>query len=60
MQNFNENIGILLLLGAYALMVKYALGINLIVVVFGGFISLTMWLITRAYRAQQVSNTTTH
>lgn len=50
-QNFNENIGILLLLGAYAMMVNYALPINLIVLVFGAFVSISMWLINRAYRS---------
>ena len=49
-QNFNENIGILVLLGAYMLMVKAQLSIDLIVVVFGAFISLTMTLIYRRHR----------
>lgn len=51
-QNFNENIGILLLIGAYTLMVKYALHINLIVLAFGAFVSVVMSVIYRAYRNQ--------
>ncbi|MBM3350256.1 MAG: lysophospholipid transporter LplT [Betaproteobacteria bacterium] len=49
-QNFNEHIGILLLLGAYLLMVKAHLPINLIVIVFGLFVSLCMTVIHRRYR----------
>jgi MFS family permease len=49
-QNFNENIGILLLSGVYTLMVKYELPINIIVVIFGAFVSLTMSAIYRVYR----------
>ncbi len=44
-QNFNENIGILILLGCYAVMVKTEMNINWIVVLFGLFISTTMMLI---------------
>jgi MFS transporter, LPLT family, lysophospholipid transporter len=51
-QNFNENIGILLLLGIYTLMVHQRLPINTIIVVFGGFVSITMALIFRLYTPQ--------
>jgi len=51
-QNFNEHIGILVMLGFYLLMVKANVGINLIVIVFGLFIILTMSLINKAYRAR--------
>jgi MFS family permease len=51
-QNFNENIGILLLIGAYTLMVKYELSVNLIVLIFGAFVSLAMSAIYRIYRNQ--------
>ena len=47
LQNFNENIGILLMIGAYALMVKANWHIYQIIWAFGLFISLTMtavWL----------------
>ena len=49
-QNFNENIGILVLLGAYTLMVKEDLHINTIVIIFGLFISLTMGIIYKRHR----------
>ena len=51
-QNFNENIGILILLGAYTLMVKEGLHIDTIVIIFGLFISLTMGIIYRRHRTQ--------
>jgi hypothetical protein len=49
-QNFNEHIGILLMLGAYLLMVKAEISINIIVIVFGVFVSLCMMLINKRYR----------
>jgi LPLT family lysophospholipid transporter-like MFS transporter len=48
-QNFNENIGILLLLAAYMAMVKAEFSITLIVILFGAFISLTMGIIYRRH-----------
>jgi len=51
-QNFNENIGILLLLGAYTWMVGAKLEINTIVAIFGVFIIVSMSLITLVYRKQ--------
>ena len=49
-QNFNENLGILLLSGAYTLMVKANLEINYIVTIFGLFVIISMSLINRLYR----------
>jgi MFS family permease len=49
-QNFNENIGILLLLGAYTWMVGARFEINTIVAIFGVFIIFSMSLITFIYR----------
>ncbi len=49
-QNFNENIGILVLLGIYTLMVHQNLPINSIIIVFGAFVSLTMAIIFQLYR----------
>ncbi len=49
-QNFNENIGIAIMLGAYALMVHYNMSINSIVIIFGVFIILSMSTITHLYR----------
>jgi hypothetical protein len=41
-QNFNENIGILLLIGAYTLMVRADLHIHAVMLMFGLFISVVM------------------
>jgi MFS family permease len=49
-QNFNEHIGILVMLGAYLLMVKAGVSIDFIVVVFGLFVSICMTFIHRRYR----------
>lgn len=51
-QNFNENLGILLLSGAYTLMVRANLQINHIVVIFGLFVIVSMSMINRLYRRQ--------
>lgn len=51
-QNFNENLGILVLSGAYTLMVKADIHINHIVVIFGLFVIITMSMINRMYRRQ--------
>jgi MFS family permease len=51
-QNFNEHIGILLLLGAYLVMVKANIPINFIVIAFGLFVSISMSGIYRLYRNQ--------
>jgi len=48
-QNFNENLGILLMLGIYTLMVGYEVPINLIIIIFGIFISSSMALIIKLY-----------
>jgi LPLT family lysophospholipid transporter-like MFS transporter len=50
-QNFSENLGILILSGAYTLMVKYGLPINGIVFIFGLFVLLTM-VIASIYYSQ--------
>lgn len=52
-QNFNENLGILLMIGAYTMMVKAEMSIMSIVVLFGAFVSLTMSIIYRLYRNQK-------
>lgn len=51
-QNFNENLGILILSGGYTLMVKANLHINYIVMIFGLFVIVTMTMINRHYRYQ--------
>lgn len=51
-QNFNENLSILIMGGAYALMVKADMHINTIVFFFGAFVIITMSLINRIYKKQ--------
>ena len=48
-QNFNENLSILVLLGIYALMIKVDMPIQLMIVVFGLFIATTMGYLTRKH-----------
>lgn len=53
-QNFNENIGILVLLGAYTFMVGHGVHIHWVIVTFGLFISAVMTLIWRRHRHDEV------
>ena len=53
-QNFNENIGILIMLGAYTFMVGHDVHIHWVIVSFGLFISLAMTLIWRRHRDDEV------
>lgn len=54
-QNFNENLSILTLLGVYALMLKADISIYLIVVWFSLFVSTTMWYLHRKHRGDRVT-----
>lgn len=56
-QNFNENLGILLLIGVYTMMIKAELPINSIVIAFGLFISVSMGGIYSLYRRQRSTET---
>ena len=49
-QNFNENIGILLLSGTYTLMVREEFSINTIITLLGLFVSVTMLAIYKHYK----------
>ena len=53
LQNFNENGSILLMLGAYALMIQAEFSIKTIVIIFGLFIASTMGWLTRKHRHDQ-------
>jgi hypothetical protein len=48
-QNFNEHIGILVMLGFYLLMVKTQMSMNFIIIAFGTFIILSMSIINKMY-----------
>ena len=52
-QNFNENISVLLMLALYALLVKLALPINAVIVLFGLFVAFTMLLLMRVHARNQ-------
>jgi MFS transporter, LPLT family, lysophospholipid transporter len=54
-QNFNEHIGILIMLGFYLLMVKSNITMSAIIVAFGLFIILSMSIINRIYRTKTTS-----
>ena len=49
-QNFNENIGIFVMVGLYGLMAHQGLGVNTAVVMFGAFVSACMLLVLWRYR----------
>ena len=59
-QNFNENIGILVMVGLYALMVKAGVGINAAIVIFGVFVSGAMILVMLRHRANQARSDSLH
>ncbi|MFL6642310.1 MAG: lysophospholipid transporter LplT, partial [Paraburkholderia graminis] len=46
-QNFNQNLAVLLMLGAYALLLTAKMPAQWIIVVFGVFITFMMWLAKR-------------
>ncbi len=48
-QNFNENISILIMLALYALLISMDFSIYIIIAMFGGFISLSMWLVRKRH-----------
>jgi MFS transporter, LPLT family, lysophospholipid transporter len=52
-QNFNENLNILLMLGLYALMIHAGFRINTIIVLFGTFVCLTMLMVIRLHKRNQ-------
>jgi len=52
-QNFNENLNILLMLGLYSLLVRLELGVNIVIVIFGAFVALMMLAVIRLHNANQ-------
>ena len=59
-QNFNENIGILAMVGLYTFMVKSGLGVNTAIVMFGLFVSGTMALVMLRHRLNQARGDSLH
>ncbi|WP_114649595.1 lysophospholipid transporter LplT [Pseudothauera hydrothermalis] len=52
-QNFNENLSILIMTGLYALLIKTGVSINVVIVLFGLFVAGTMWLVRRQHHKNQ-------
>jgi MFS family permease len=59
-QNFNENLNILVMLALYALMIKYNFHINTIIILFGLSVSMTMWLIMKRHANNQRQGDSMH
>lgn len=59
-QNFNENLNILLMLALYALMIHANFGINTIIVLLGIFVCVTMMLMIRLHKHNQSREDSLH
>jgi len=52
-QNFNENLSILIMTGIYSLLVKAGLSIFTVITLFGVFVAATMWLVRQRHSENQ-------
>lgn len=52
-QNFNENLSILVMTNTYALLIGFGMGINTVIVLFGFFVAATMTLVMLRHRHNQ-------
>jgi len=52
-QNFNENLSILVMTGTYALLIMLGLSINTVIVMFGLLVAGTMWMVNQKHFANQ-------
>lgn len=52
-QNFNENLAILIMTGLYAALLRFGLSVSLVIVLFGLFVALSTYLIGRKHAANQ-------
>ena len=59
-QNFNENIGVLVMLSLYAVIVRLGLSTNTVIVLFGLFVSGTMLLIMWGRRLNHAAGDLKH
>ena len=59
-QNFNENISILVMLAIYSAMIKASLHINIIIIAFGAFVVVTMFGVMVRHRYNQAKGDLTH
>jgi LPLT family lysophospholipid transporter-like MFS transporter len=59
-QNFNENVGILIMVGMYALLIRMDVSVNAAIVLFGVFVSGTMALVLMRHRKNQAQSDSLH
>ncbi len=59
-QNFNENIGILLMVGLYALLMRIGVSVNMAIMLFGAFVSGIMLLVMLRHRHNQARGDSLH
>ncbi|MEB0138058.1 MULTISPECIES: lysophospholipid transporter LplT [unclassified Undibacterium] len=52
-QNFNENLSVLVMLSVYAVMVSLKLNIQIVTILFGVFVACTMFLVMKKHHANQ-------
>ena len=52
-QNFNENLSILVMTGLYALLIRWGLSINMVIILFGLFVAGTMYFVKQRHEANQ-------
>ncbi|AWI80934.1 lysophospholipid transporter LplT [Parazoarcus communis] len=52
-QNFNENLSILIMTGGYALLIMFGLSINIVIVLFGLFVASSMFFVKLRHEANQ-------
>ncbi|MBN9114803.1 MAG: lysophospholipid transporter LplT, partial [Pandoraea sp.] len=52
-QNFNENLSVLIMLCLYALLIWFNVPVGVVIILFGVFVSGTMWLVMRRHQANQ-------
>lgn len=52
-QNFNENLSILIMTGIYALLIKWGFHINTVIVLFGLFVAGTMYFVKKRHEENQ-------
>jgi MFS transporter, LPLT family, lysophospholipid transporter len=52
-QNFNENISVLTMLGIYAVLISFDVHVNTVILMFGGFVMATMCMVILWHRRNQ-------
>jgi hypothetical protein len=53
LQNFNENLMILAMLGLYAFLIRSDVHINTVITLFGGFVAVSMLAVIQLHRLNQ-------